>query len=125
VPVTFPLALVAVLILILFGTLVGALLAPLSLVAEDFTRSLSVLGTVWLIITPVVYVAKPGHWFSEVIAWNPVTTLLGAARDWLTIGSSGHAAAMPIITMGVLFGLLLAWLFFRLCLPYALERLNG
>ncbi len=111
--------------LILLGTLFGVLLAPLSMISDDVTRGLSILGMVWMLASPVIYVPRPGSIVAAWTAWNPVAPLLTLARDAATVGDLAALAPSLWISAAALLGLFVSWVVFRLAVPYAVERISA
>jgi len=108
--------------LIAFGTALGLVLAPLNALYRDVGKTLQPLLTLWMLLTPVFYPVPRMGALAKLLAWNPVTPLLGAARDLLTAGapaSPGWAIAVGAVA---LLALPCAWFFYRLALPTILER---
>lgn len=118
-----PLALV---VLILFGTCIGLLLAPISGLYEDIGRGLPLVTALWLFLTPVMYPVPEGSAFATLVRLNPVTPLLVATRE---LATAATAVTFPItflvITGLTLLGLGVAWIVFRLAMPFVVERASS
>lgn len=111
--------------LIILGTSIGMLLAPLGMLYEDVSRGLLVLTSLWFFITPVVY-PPPTKWpFSLLSQLNPVSTLLVTTRNWLTSGASADWLSFGIVILLSLILLSIAWLLYRLAMPYLIERMSS
>jgi lipopolysaccharide transport system permease protein len=122
---TVMLAPLALLGLVLFGTLVGLLLAPLGLLYRDVGRGLALVTGAWLMITPVVYPVPEGGTFATLVRWNPVTPLLVTTRELATTGVVSNAAGFAAVTAASLCGLLATWVVFRLAMPFVVERVGS
>ena len=117
-----PLAIVA---LMLLGTVIGLLLTPLAVLYTDVETSLTTLTTVWFFLTPVVY-PPPAHWpYSLIADLNPVSPILLTARDLMTKGTIPDPAAFGVVVGLTVLGLLLAWVLFRVSIPIVIERIGS
>ncbi len=80
----FPLTLIP---LLLLGTGIGLLVALLRVVAVDFSRLADLFIGFLMFLTPIVFAPKIElHWLSSIVKYNPLTYLIGFARDLLTQG---------------------------------------
>lgn len=122
---TVLLAPVALIHLIIFGTFIGLLLAPLGILYQDVAKGISLITTFWLFITPVVYPTPTEGIFSTLVQFNPVTPLLVTTRELATTGILTQVAGFWIVSAIALFGLLLTWIMFRLAMPYVIERISA
>lgn len=126
VPATIVLAPVALIHLVLLGTLFGTLLAPLSALYQDFVKGVPLLIGVWLFITPVVYPQPASDgWFGWLVRLNPVTPLLVTTRELATTGVISSSQGFWFASLFAFVGLLFAWLLYRLAMPYAIERMSS
>jgi len=116
---------VALIHLVVLGTAIGLLLAPLSLLYQDFSRSITLASTVWLFLTPVLYAKPFTGLFAEVVKFNPVTPLLVTTRELVTTGLVSNPEGFWIVSL-LAFGLLLfSWLFYRISMPFVIERVSS
>jgi lipopolysaccharide transport system permease protein len=116
-------AFVGVLQLVLLGTFLGLLIAPLGVIYQDISRAVSVGTMVLFLITPVVYPEPKAGIFATIVSMNPVTPLLVATRDLATTGIlSNLGPALAVSTVSIV-GLLVTWVIFRLSIPYVIERM--
>ena len=119
------LAPVALIHIVLFGTLVGVFLAPLAVLYKDVGKSLNLLAGFWLFITPVFYAAPEKGAFSVLVRLNPVTPLLQTTRELSTTGIVSNPLGFWIVSAITIAGLLLVWVAFRLAMPYVIERVSS
>lgn len=56
---------------------------------------------------------------------NPVTPLLVTTRELATTGVLSDAYGFWVVSMITIIGLLLAWIAFRLAMPYVIERVSS
>lgn len=116
---------VALIHLVVLGTAIGTLLAPLSMLYEDFSKGITLASTVWLFITPVLYSKTFTGGFGQVVQFNPVTPLLVTTRELVTTGVVSNPAGFWLISL-LSFGLLLfSWLVYRISMPFAIERISS
>ena len=116
---------VIVLPLLLCATAIGLVGAVIGAISYDLNRA--VMGAIGLalFVTPVVYAPTAMHgMLGTIVSVNPLTYLLGAARDAVvgTPGITGTAFLMS--TVGSVLALGLAWRFFHLTEERLIERLG-
>jgi lipopolysaccharide transport system permease protein len=116
---------VALIHLILLGTLVGVLLAPIGVLYQDVSKSLNMIMGFWLFLTPVIYPVPTEGIFGVLVAWNPVTPLLSTIRELATTGMVSNPMGFWVVSAGTLIGLLLTWIGFRIAIPYVIERVTS
>ena len=122
---TIMLAPVALIHLVMFGTFIGLLLAPLGILYQDVAKGISLITAFWLFITPVVYPTPTEGIFSTLVQSNPVTPLLVTTRELATTGVLTQVTGFWIVSAIALLGLLLTWIVFRLAMPYVIERISA
>jgi lipopolysaccharide transport system permease protein len=127
IPVTWSaiIAPVALIHLILFGTFLGVLLAPMGVLYQDFSMGLTLLTGLWMFITPVVYPIPTEGVFGNIVKLNPVTPLLVTTRELATTGVISDPHGFWIISLFTVIGLLFAWVLYRLAIPYVVERISS
>ena len=128
IPVTWTviLAPVALIHLIMLGTLIGTLLSPLGVLYQDVSKGLTMATSFWLFLTPVVYpVPSSEGTFGLLVKLNPVTPLLVTTRELATVGVISNPVGFWVVSIVTLVGLLLTWVAFRLAMPYVIERVSA
>jgi lipopolysaccharide transport system permease protein len=127
VPITWMalLAPLALLSLILLGTFFGLLLAALGVLYQDVPQGLIVFTGLWLFLTPVVYPMPQKGVFAAIVKLNPVTSLLVTTRELATTGIVTDPYRFLIVSAVTLSGLFIAWVVFRLAMPFAIERVTS
>lgn len=111
--------------LLLLGTMLGLLLAPLGALYSDVSTALPIVTGLWFFLTPVVYPAPQSWPYSLLAQVNPVSPLLIASRD-MAIHGAMHNLPTFLITFGItLVGLLVMWVLYRVSLPILIERMNA
>ena len=127
IPVTWSvfLAPVALIHLVILGTAIGLLLAPLGALYGDVGRVIPLIVTPWMLLTPVIFPVPKQGWFSVVVSWNPVTPLLVTARDLAISGVVSNPTGFWLVS-GLSFVLLfVAWILYRLSMPFIVERMSS
>jgi len=116
---------VALIHLVMLGTLVGILLAPIGVLYQDVSRSLNMIMGFWLFLTPVIYPVPTEGLFGTLVAWNPVAPLLSTLRELATTGNVSNPVGFWLVSALTLVGLLLTWVGFRIAIPYVVERVTS
>jgi lipopolysaccharide transport system permease protein len=117
---------VALIHLVMLGTFFGILIAPFSILFQDFARGLPLITGLWLLLTPVVYpIPKGDGLFSKIVQLNPVTPLLVTTRELATTGIVSNPGGFWIVSAMVLLGLFFAWMIYRLSIPFVIERISA
>lgn len=122
---TVILAPVALIHLIMLGTLIGTLLSPLGVLYQDVSKGLTLFTGFWLFLTPVVYPVPNDGLFGFLVKLNPVTPLIVTIRELATTGLVTDAYRFWIVSVITWIGLLLTWIAFRLAMPYVIERVSS
>lgn len=105
----FPLTLIP---LLAAGLALGLLIAPLRIVAFDFTKLVDEGIRLLMFLTPVVYTPKLElGWLSSFVAFNPMTYLVSFSRDVLINGTWYEPATYALVCLLVTLAL---WLVMRL-----------
>ncbi|WP_081972939.1 ABC transporter permease [Leptolyngbya sp. KIOST-1] len=126
VPLSLVLAPVALLHLVLLGTVMGMFLAPMSALYQDFQKGMQLLLGTWLFLTPVVYPPPQSDGlFGFLVQVNPVTPLLVTTRELMTVGTISDPQGFWLMSAIVFMTLPVAWLVYRLAMPYAIERFSS
>lgn len=122
---TVILAPVALIHLVGLGTAFGLWLSPLGALYQDVSRAIPLVMTPWLLLTPVIYPPPTTGWFSVLVNLNPVTPLLVAIRDLATVGGVSDAVGFWLASGLMVVLLLSGWLFYRLAMPFIIERMSS
>jgi lipopolysaccharide transport system permease protein len=113
---------VGVLALILVGFAIGVLLTPLGMLYGDIQQVIPVATTFLMLLTPVLYPMPKVGLAARVAQRNPLTPLVIATRDWLTVGVTDQSRGFAIVTAGALVLLMTGWILYRLALPHLIAR---
>jgi lipopolysaccharide transport system permease protein len=119
------LAPVALIHLIMLGTFIGLLLAPLGMLYQDISKGLTMITGFWLFLTPVVYPVPTQGTFGTLVRLNPVTPLLVTTRELATTGIISNANGFWVVSILTFIGILLTWMTFRLAMPFVIERVSS
>ena len=126
-PVTWSIILapVALIHLVMLGTFLGLLLAPMGVLYQDFSMGLTLVISFWLFLTPVVYPVPNEGLFGTIVKLNPVTPLLVTTRELATTGLVSNSQGFWLASILALLGLFLTWIFYRVAMPYVVERISS
>lgn len=116
---------VALIHMVLLGTFIGVLLAPIGALYQDFSMGITLATSFWLFLTPVVYPVPSEGLFGSIVKLNPVTPLLVTTRELATTGTMSDPQGFWIASLIAILGLLIAWIIYRLAIPYVVERISS
>ena len=119
------LAPVALIHLVALGTFIGLMLAPIGTLYQDISRAIALLTSFWLFLTPVVYPVPSDGVFGTIVKFNPVTPLLVTTRELATTGTISDPIGFWIASGISLIGLFVAWIVYRISIPYVVERISS
>lgn len=117
----FPLSLIP---LLLLGLSLGLVIAPLRVVAVDFSHLFDEFIRLLMFLTPIVYAPKIDiSWLQSITHWNPLTYLIGFSRELLTEGKLFEAQIYVVCAIACFLFFLLSLRLFRSVQSRILERL--
>jgi lipopolysaccharide transport system permease protein len=127
IPITWNvlLAPVALVHLVILGTAIGLLLAPIGALYGDISKLLAIAIAPWLLLTPVIYPVPKGGWFGAIVNFNPVTPLLVTTRELATTGIVSDPVGFWVASAIALVSLLVAWVMYQLAMPFIVERISS
>jgi lipopolysaccharide transport system permease protein len=115
-----------ILALLTQGLAFGLLLAPISLMYQDFRHTVDAFIPFWFLLTPIVYSQVPGNGLPALISrLNPTTPLLVAARDSITLGTNTHITSSTTVALASFLFLIMAMALFRVAMPRVIEHSNA
>jgi len=115
---------IALLPLFLLGAGLGLLLAVIKVVVSDLERAFTVLLGFCIYITPVIYSPRTKNLIlQKIIAINPLTYLIGTARDLMIPRSSLHYPEFAIASGLSLAVFLIGWRLFYLSEEMIIEKM--
>ena len=116
---------VALINLIMLGTFLGTLLAPLAVLYQDVSKGLTMVTGFWIFLTPVIYPVPNKGTFGFLVKLNPVTPLLVTTRELATTGVVSDPYRFWVVSVITLVGMLVTWVAFRLAMPFVVERVSS
>jgi lipopolysaccharide transport system permease protein len=119
------LAPLAVFFLLLLGIGLGLLITPLGMLYTDIATGLPLLLQLLFFVTPVVYPPPETFPLSLIAIINPISPLLIAARDLITVGTISNPVAFYLMSGLTLVLALVAWVIYRVMLPIIIERMSA
>lgn len=124
-PPSFWFAPLGVIMLILFGLMVGILMTPLGVLYADVGRGIVILTQLWFFLTPVIYPMPESGVALLVVRLNPVTPILNTTREWMTTGLATQLGSFWLVTMLTMLFLLFGWLLYRIAMPHLIARISA
>jgi lipopolysaccharide transport system permease protein len=110
--------------IVIFGTSIGLLLAPVGMLYTDVSRGIGFLGQFGMYATPVIYPAATTGLLAWINAFNPLTYLLDTARSSLVGEGFNHLGiSLAIMTFSLIL-LILSWMILHITIPRIIERLG-
>ncbi|WP_239005422.1 ABC transporter permease [Gloeothece citriformis] len=120
------LAPVALIHLMLLGIAIGTFLCPFAMLYQDFSKGIVLMTGFWLFLTPVFFPEPKGAGsFATLVRLNPVTPLLVTTRELATTGAITNEVGFWIASLIAIGGFLIAWLMYRLAMPFVIERISS
>jgi len=114
----------AVLPLMFVGTGVGMVVAVVSAVANDLEKAATSLIGFVMYITPVIYAPEQkSELIRTVVYWNPLSYLVGGARDVILYGGISNIAGYALSSVLSVLLFLFTWRLFYLSEYRVAERL--
>ncbi len=109
--------------MILLGQSIGLLLAPINMIYQDISKGLPLVLGLGMFITPVVYPMPQGDsMLATIVKVNPLTYLISGIRDVAIFGHTDFTLQILWIGAITIVLFLFSWIFFRLSMPYVIER---
>lgn len=124
-PATALLFPVGILSLLLTGFVIGLLLTPLGILYGDVQQALPIATTFLMLLTPVLYPPPRSGLAASIASLNPLTPLIAATRDWLTVGATAHLTGFLAITSIAFVCLLIGWVTMRVAMPHLIARIGS
>lgn len=116
---------VAILAILIVGTAIGLLMAPLGLLYTDIGRAIPIAAQFAMYITPVVFAMPEGGLTAKLFHLNFMTPLVLNARAWLTGMESVMVPYFIGVSLGAVLLLFVGWLLYRVTMPVLIERMSS
>jgi len=116
---------VAMLSLVLAGTLIGVALTPVGLLYTDIGKTIPLLAQFLMYFSPVVFAMPKSGLTATLFQLNPLTPLILTARDWLTGQAPEYLGYFMAVNVASIFLLFIFWIVFRLAMPILIERMGS
>ena len=114
-----------VLSIVLVGTTLGLLLAPIGSLYTDIGRVIPYLGQFLMFFAPVVFAVPLGGAYLKLFELNFMTPLIITGRDMLTNGSFEWLNYALIVIGATILFFMIAWGIFRKTMPILIERMSA
>lgn len=125
---TAPAVVLPALALLVVGTALGILLAPVGMLYRDIEQGLNVVIAPMMFLTPVLYSVSaagvPGA-LTKIMRVNPLTPVFEVTRELLFGGVGPYISELGIVSGVALLLVAVGWLLYRLSLPMLIERIEA
>jgi len=106
------------------GSAIGLFACILEVVASDINKGITFLIGLLMYITPVIYSSKVENPFlQQMIKWNPLTYLIGGARDVIIYGRMDHIGTYLICSGAAFLLFLFSWRIFYITEQRVIEKM--
>jgi len=110
---------------VLFGTTLGLLITPLSMLYNDISKIVSMGLSFLMYVTPVVYGIPKEGLMKTFMEYNPFTPFIVTARDFVTGGDAAYLFYFFIVLLVCVPIFFLALVIYRISIPVIVERLSA
>jgi len=107
------------------GFALGLFITPISALYGDAVRAVPIVAGFWMLLTPVVYPPQMGGIAGWLATWNPLSPLIGTARECLTGQTLTMLGPFFVVTAASLLLILVGLIGFRIAMPHLIERMGG
>lgn len=119
--ILFPLLIIP---MALLGAAIGLITALITVVAPDIKKAIGFFMGLLMYITPVIYSPNvENELLQKVIKWNPLTYIIGGARDVILYGTMDHLDRFLYASGGALIVFLFVWRIFYIAEEKVIERM--
>ncbi len=108
---------------VLLGVGFGAILGPFMLLVEDVHRTVRLILTYGLFLSPAMYTPHGGDIFSWMIRWNPIAPLMLNAREVAATGMLSSAIELTLVLVASLVLVVVGMILVRISAPIVIERM--
>lgn len=116
---------IGILSVLVFGTAIGLILTPLSVLFQDAVKTVTLSTGYLFFITPIAYPAPTEGMIAALVKWNPLTALIVTLRE--SIISDEFTMMTPFITVSTIsvITVVLAWVVVYVSIPHLVERMSS
>lgn len=107
---------------VLFGTTMGLLLTPISMLFRDISKIVGFGISFLMYITPVVYPVPKSGLMKTLMELNPLTPIILTGRDLVTGVSPDHLWYFFAVMLACIPLFFVALVFYRISIPIIVER---
>ncbi len=107
---------------VLFGTTMGLLLTPISMLYRDISKIVGFGISFLMYITPVVYPVPKSGLMKTLMELNPLTPIILTGRDLVTGVSPDHLWYFFAVMLACIPLFFVALVFYRISIPIIVER---
>lgn len=118
----FPVALAGSLVL---GAAIGLGLLPIAALYSDIGRVVQFILRFGFFLTPVIFQLPRGGIARTLMLLNPATPIIVTGRTWLSGSGEALTLAFWIVLIAGVSLFAVALLFYKVALPYIIERVSG
>lgn len=116
---------IGILSVMAFGTAIGLILVPMSVLFQDAVKTVTLSTGYWFFITPVAYPAPKEGMIATLVAYNPVTPLIVTLRESIVSSEFTMMSPFLAITMISLITVCVAWIIVYVSIPHLVERMSS
>jgi lipopolysaccharide transport system permease protein len=116
---------VALLGLLLVGSSLGLVIAPLGVLYSDVGRFIPLVTQLLMYLTPVVFALPSEGLMARLFLINPLTPVIVTARAWITAQPATMLPYFCGVVLAALVLLFFGWLLYRITMPVLIERMSS
>lgn len=119
--ILFPLLIIP---MALIGASIGLITSLITVVAPDIKKGIGFIMGLLMYVTPVIYSPNvENELLQKIIKWNPLTYLIGGARDAIIYGHIDHLDRFLYSSLGAIVMFLVAWRVFYIAEEKVIEKM--
>jgi lipopolysaccharide transport system permease protein len=107
----------------LLGVGLGAILAPFMLLIADLYKTVKLVSTYGLFLSPAFYVPHSDDVFSWIIRCNPISPLMVNAREVAATGALSSGMELALVLVASLVLVIVGMTLVRISAPIVIERM--
>jgi lipopolysaccharide transport system permease protein len=110
---------------VVIGTAIGLFLTPIGLLYSDISRLVTMMLSIIMYLTPVVYGIPESGAMKKLMEYNPLTAMVTSVRAVAVGQDIPYLNYFLLLTGGGLLLLLFSLVIFRISIPIIIERLSA